>query len=338
VVKHISIRILMSIVVADDMELEQMDVKTALLHGELDQVLYMEQPEGFEADPNKDQVCLLKKSLYGLKQAPRQWNKKFNAFMMDQGFTRSLHDSCVYVKEVIPDQFVYLLFYVDDMLIAGKSMAEVNKVKEGLSLHFEMKDMGAASRILGIDIERNREEGTLCLSQSKYLEKVIQRFRMADAKGVSTPIGAHFKLSAVRNNDESVDTEVCPYSSVVGSVMYAMIGNRPDVAYALGLVSRFMSNPGHMHWESVKWLLRYLKRSMDLKLVYTKGKDMKIHGFCDSDYAADLDKRRSISGYVFTVGGNTVSWKSSLQHVVALSTTEAEFMALTEAVKEAIWI
>ena len=278
VVKHISIRILMSIVVADDMELEQMDVKTAFLHGELDQVLYMEQPEGFEADPNKDQVCLLKKSLYGLKQAPRQWNKKFNAFMMDQGFTRSLHDSCVYVKEVSPDQFVYLLVYVDDMLIAGKSMAEVNKVKEGLSLNFEMKDMGAASRILGIDIERNREEGTLCLSQSKYLEKVIQRFRMADAKGVSTPIGAHFKLSAVRNNDESVDTEVCPYSSAVGSVMYAMIGTRPDVVYALGLVSRFMSNPGHIHWESVKWLLRYLKRSMDLKVVYTKGKDMKIHG------------------------------------------------------------
>ncbi|CAB80825.1 putative polyprotein [Arabidopsis thaliana] len=265
--------------VADDMELEQMDVKTAFLHGELDQVLYMEQPEGFEADPNKDQVCLLKKSLYGLKQAPRQWNKKFNAFMMDQGFTRSLHDSCVYVKEVSPDQFVYLLVYVDDMLIAGKSMAEVNKVKEGLSLNFEMKDMGAASRILGIDIERNREEGTLCLSQSKYLEKVIQRFRMADAKGVSTPIGAHFKLSAVRNNDESVDTEVCPYSSAVGSVMYAMIGTRPDVVYALGLVN---GSEGGLY----------------------KRKRHEDTWICDSDYVADLDKRRSISGYVFTVGGN----------------------------------
>lgn len=117
-----------------------------------------------------------------------------------------------------------------------------------------------------------------------------------------------------------------------------MIGTRPDVAYAIGLVSRFMSKPGEMHWEAVKWLLRYLKGSTGLNLVFTKGSDFKVQGFCDSDHAADLDRKRSTSGYVFTVGGNTVSWKSSLQPVVALSTTEAEYIALTEAVKEAIWI
>ncbi|KAL1212252.1 Retrovirus-related Pol polyprotein from transposon TNT 1-94 [Cardamine amara subsp. amara] len=206
------------------MELEQMDVKTAFLHGDLDQDLYMEQPEGYEVNPDKDQVCLLKKSLYGLKQAPEQWNKKFNSFMIDQAFISSEHDPCVYVKEVSHDEFVYLLIYVDDMLLAAKSMVEINKLKEALSLEFEMKDMGPASRILGIDITRNREEGTLCLSQSKYVEMVIQRFRMDESKVVNTPIRAHFKLSMVKEDSECVDTEATPYSSAVGSVMYAMVG------------------------------------------------------------------------------------------------------------------
>ncbi|CAA7059282.1 unnamed protein product [Microthlaspi erraticum] len=210
VVKHISIRILMSLVVQEDMELEQMDVKTSFLHGDLDQELYMEQPEGFEVNPGKDQVCLLKKSLYGLKQAPRQWNKKFDTFMKNQKFTRSGHDLCMYVKEVGNEEYVYLLLYVDDMLLAAKSMSEVNKLKEVMSLEFEMKDMGAASRILGIDIKRNREEGTLTLSQSNYLEKVIQRFSMGGAKVVNTPIGAHFKLSSIKDDYERIDTESVP--------------------------------------------------------------------------------------------------------------------------------
>ena len=161
---------------------------------------------------------------------------------------------------------------------------------------------------------------------------------MADAKVVSTPMGAHFKLISIIDEIGSLDPEVFPYSSAVCSVMYAMIGTRPDVAYAMGLVSRFMSRPGEMHWEAVKWILRYLKGLRDLNLVFTKGANLEVQGYCDSDHAADLDRRRSISGYVFTVGGNTVSWKSSLQHVVALSSTHAEFIALTEAVKEAIWI
>lgn len=152
---------------------------------------------------------------------------------------------------------------------------------------------------------------------------------MQDAKSSQTPIGTHFKLSAVKENEEGIDTQVTPYLSAVGSIMYAMIGSRPDLAYGLGLVSRFMSKPGEIHWEAVKWLLRYITGSLGVHLVYTKDKDFLVQGFCDSDYAADLDKRRSTSGYVFTVGGNVVSWKSCLQPVVALSTTEAEFIALT---------
>uniref|UniRef100_A0A1J3DNW4 Retrovirus-related Pol polyprotein from transposon TNT 1-94 n=1 Tax=Noccaea caerulescens TaxID=107243 RepID=A0A1J3DNW4_NOCCA len=129
VVKPISIRILMSLVVQEDLELEQMDVKTAFLHGDIDRELYMEQPNGFEVNPGKYQVCLLKKSLYGLKQAPRQWNMKFDTFMKNQKFNRSVHDSCVYVKDVGHEDYVYLLLYVDDMLLAAKCMTEIRKLK-----------------------------------------------------------------------------------------------------------------------------------------------------------------------------------------------------------------
>ncbi|XP_073039066.1 secreted RxLR effector protein 161-like [Primulina eburnea] len=166
---------------------------------------------------------------------------------------------------------------------------------------------------------------------------------MKDAKSVNTPIGAHFKLKAVKEEDTELEYSYMkdvPYSNAVGSIMFSMVSTRPDIAYGLGLISRFMSKPSREHWQAVKWLLRYLKETKKLKLVYSRSQQStcEVIGYCDSDYAADLDKRRSLSGYVFTVGGNVVSWKSSLQHVIALSTTEAEYISLTEAVKEALWI
>lgn len=191
-------------------------------------------------------------------------------------------------------------------------MTEINKIKKALSEGFEMKDMGAASRILGIDIIRDRKEGVLYLSQSDYLEKVLHRFKMSEARPVSTPMGAHFKLASVIEEEECVDIDRVPYASAIGSIMYAMVGTRPDVAQAIGVLSRFMSRPGKIHWTAVKWLLRYLKGSTDLKLVFTKEKDFRVQGFSDSGYDADLDRRRSTTGYVFTVCGNIVSWKSNL--------------------------
>lgn len=169
-------------------------------------------------------MCLLKKSLYGLKQSPRQWNKRFDQFMKDQGFSRSEHDMCVYTKEVSQGDHIYLLLYVDDMLIAAKKMADVKILKEQLSNTFEMKDLEAARRILEMDIIRHRKNGSLRLSQTVYLKKVIDSFRMSEAKSTQTPIGAHFKLYAVKDESECIDTEVTPYCSAVGSIMYAMAG------------------------------------------------------------------------------------------------------------------
>ncbi|XP_062093841.1 secreted RxLR effector protein 161-like [Humulus lupulus] len=168
-------------------------------------------------------------------------------------------------------------------------------------------------------------------------------FDQKEARSVNTPIGAHFKLKSLTKEEASFEEEkmkVFPHANDVGSIMYAMVSTRPDLAYGIGLVSRFMSKPSLEHWQVVKWLLRYMKGTANLQILYTKSNqnECEVMGYCDSDFAGDYDKRRSLSGYVFTVGGNVVSCKSNLQHVVALSSTEAEYIALTEVVKEALWL
>lgn len=341
VVKHVSIRVLLSIVAEEGLELEQLDVKTAFLHGELDETIYMEVPEGYEREFKPGEVCLLNKSLYGLKQSPRKWNQQFDSYMTEIGFKRSSYDNCAYTKELDDGSMIYLLLYVDDMLVAAKEMKVITDLKQKLSSKFEMKDLGAARKILGIEIVRDREKGTVKLSQEGYLNKVLELYNMEQSKQVLTPLGAHLKMSAATESDLQKDEDYMksvPYSNAVGSIMYSMIGTRPDLAYLVGIISRFMSNPIKNHWLGVKWVLRYIKGSLKTKLCYKKSSDFSLRGYCDSDFAADTDRRRSISGMVFTLGRNTISWKSSLQKVVALSTTEAEYMSLTEAVKEAVWL
>jgi len=328
-------------VAQENLELEQLDVKTAFLHGELKEKIYMMPPEGCDSLFKENEVCLLNKSLYGLKQAPRQWNEKFDHYMTEIGFKRSDYDSCAYTKKLSDDSTMYLLLYVDDMLVAANNMQAIDALKKELSIKFEMKDLGAAKKILGIEIIIDREAGVLWLSQESYLNKVLKTFNMLESKPALTPLGAHLKMKSATEEKLSTEEEYMksvPYSSAVGSIMYSMIGTRPDLAYPVGVVSRFMSQPAKEHWLGVKWVLRYIKGTVDTRLCYKRNSDFSICGYCDADYAADLDKRRSITGLVFTLGGNTISWKSGLQRVVAQSSIESEYMSLTEAVKEAIWL
>lgn len=341
VAKHVSIRFILSMVVHFDMELQQMDVKTAFLHGYLDEDIYMDQPEGYIDKNHPERVCLLKRSLYGLRQSPRQWNTRFDEFIMSHGFIRSEYDICVYFKEYEVNEHIYLLLYVDDILIASRSKTEVEKLKQTLGSEFEMKDLGDAKKILGMEITRDRERGTLTVSQEDYAMKFLGNFNMEKCKSVSTPLGAHFRLSSATEKELKEQNDymkTVPYQSAVGSLMYSMVGTRPDLAYAIGMVCRFMSNPIKIHWQAVKWVLRYVRGSTKMKLSYRKESQFIVKGYCDADYGADLDKRRSITGMVFTVGGNVVSWRSSLQKSIALSTTEAEWIALGEASKEAMWL
>ncbi|GAA0161283.1 hypothetical protein LIER_39199 [Lithospermum erythrorhizon] len=200
------------------------------------------------------------------------------------------------------------------MLIVGADLHKINMLKNELSVEFAMKDLGDAKKILGMRIIRDRD--SLRLTQEEYLKKVIKRFNMLDAKPVSTPIPSHFQLSVEQSpetEDELVHMDKVPYASAVGSLMYAMVCTRPDIAHAVGVVSRYMSNPGREHWEAVKWILRYLNGSAEKALCFQKY-DKGLMGYVDADN----------SGYVFTFGGTAISWRSKLQSIVALSSCEAD--------------
>ncbi|KAM7464831.1 hypothetical protein LguiB_012393 [Lonicera macranthoides] len=227
---------------------------------------------------------------------------------------------------------VFLVLYVDDILLIGNDMGLLSSVRVWLSSQFDMKDLGEASHILGIKLMRDRKNRMLGLSQATYIDTILSRFSMQDSKKGFLPFRHGITLSkdqCPKTPDEIEKMKAVPYASAVGSLM-------PDLAHAVGMVSRYMSNPGKEHWNAVKWVLRYLQGTKSLGIVFERkdGAD-SVAGFVDSDYAGDLDKRRSTTGYVFTLASGPVSWRSMLQATSALSTTEAEYMALTEASKEA---
>ncbi|KAH9791940.1 CCHC-type domain-containing protein [Citrus sinensis] len=264
VVRHASIRVILAITAVQDMELDQLDVKTAFLHGRLEEEILMSQPEGYEFPGKEDNT--IKDGLY-----------------------------------------IYLLLYIDDMLVACKDREEIDKLKVLLNSEFEMKDLGYAKKILGMEIRRNRSKGIMFLSQEKYLRKVLETFDMSKAKPLQLPLASHFRLSNLQCPQTEAQKQgmaSVPYANAVGCLMYVMVLTRPDIAHVVSVVSRYMAQPGEDHWKAVKWILR----------------------------------RRSLTGYLFMLNGCAVNWKATLQSVVALSTTEAEYTAATEAVKEALWL
>ncbi|CAM8947691.1 unnamed protein product [Rhodiola kirilowii] len=243
--------------------------------------------------------------------APRQWYKKFDSFMKKAEFSRCEADHCCYIKRY-KNSYIILLLYVDDILIAGANWTEIDVLKKKLSKEFAMKDMGAAKQILGMGIIRNKE--CLKLSQEEYVKKVLKRFNMDDARPVSTPLASHFQLSKDQSpitEDEMKHMDKIPYASAIGSLMYAIVCTRPDIAHAVGVVSRFMSNPGRHHWEAVKWIFRYLKGSSSLSLCFRKS-ELGLQGYVDADNGRDIDSRKSTSGYIYTYGGIAISWISKL--------------------------
>eukprot|EP00253_Pinus_taeda_P030075 PITA_30075 len=246
------------------------------------------------------------------------------------------------------------------MLLVGNDKEIIQDLKTQLSFKFDMKDLGAANYILGMEIKRDQAKRKLWLNQRKFVETILQRFNMQDSKTVKVPVPVGVTLSVEqcpKTQEEEEDMSHVPYASVVRRLMYAMVCTRPDIAHAVGVLSRFMSKPGKEHWTIVKRVLRYLRGTSDyaVKRVFKvfawhmimvwcyqgrAGLDrvLDIRGFVDADWAGDLDQRRSTSGYVFNLFGGAVSWMSKKQSVVALSTTEAEYMAATHASKEAVWL
>lgn len=335
-----SFRTIMALVAHYDLELHQMDVKTAFLNGDIEETIYMVQPEHFTLGDAKDMVCKLKKSIYGLKQASRQWYHKFHMIITSFGFEVNLVDDCVYQK-FSGSKYIFLVLYVDDILLATNDISMLVQTKRFLKENFEMKDLGEASFVLGIEIHRDRPRGILGLSQKSYIDKVLKRFGMHDCKPGDTPIakGDKFCLEQCpKGKLEIEEMQKIPYASAVGSLMYAQVCTRPDIAYIVGVLGRYLSNPGMDHWKATKRVMRYLQRTKDRMLTYQRSDNMEIIGYSDSDFAGCQDSRKSTLGYVFLLAGGAISWRSAKQSLVTSSTMAAELVAVYEASLQGIWL
>lgn len=307
-----------------------MDVKTAFLNGKLEEEIYMEQPEGFVIQGQENKVCKLIKSLYGLKQAPKQWHQKFDQVILSNGFKINQSDKCVYSR-FVNGKGVIICLYVDDMLIFGTDLEQVKNTKKLLSENFDMKDLGEADVILGIKIFRSKNN--LMISQSHYIEKVLKRFNKFNCSPISIPFEVSSKLS--KNTGRVVAQN--EYAKVVGSLMYAMTCTRPDIAYAVGRLSRHTSNPGVQHWEAVNRVFKYLKKTIDYGLEYS-GFPSVLEGYTDASWITNQEDYASTSGWIFKLGGGAVSWASKKQSCISDSTMAAEFVALASCCKEAEWL
>ena len=255
-----SFRTIMALVAHFDLELHQMDVKTAFLNGDIDETIYMVQPENFVSGDTMRMVCKLKKSIYGLKQASHQWYCKFHEVIISSGFEMNMVDDCIYHK-FSGSKHIYLVLYVDDILLATNDIGMLHETKRFLSKKFEMKDLGDDSFVLGIQIHRDRSRGILGLSQKSYIEKILKRFGMHECKPGDTPMAKGDKFSSSqcpKNNFEIQEMQQIPYALTIGSLMYAQVCTRPNIAYIVGMLGRYFSNPGKDHWIAAKRVMRYL--------------------------------------------------------------------------------
>ena len=330
----------MALVAHFDLELHQMDVKTAFLNGNLDEEVYMDQPKGFALKGKENLVCKLKRSIYGLKQASRQWYIKFHNTIISFGFKENTVDKCIYLK-VSGSKFIILILYVDDILLASSDLGLLHETKKFLTKNFEMKDMGEAAYVIGIEIFQDRSQRLLGLSQKAYINKVLERFRMENCSAGESPIqkGDRFNLMQCPNNElERKQMEAIPYASAVGSLMYAQTCTRPDISFVVGVLGRYQSNPGMEHWKLAKKVMRYLKGTKDHMLMFRRTDHLEVISYSDSDFAGCPDSRKSTFGYVFMLAGGAISWKSAKQSIIAASTMEAEFVACFEATIHGLWL
>ncbi|PWA63339.1 zinc finger, CCHC-type [Artemisia annua] len=319
-----AIRILIAIAAYYDYEIWQMDVKTAFLNGRLDEDIYMEQPEGYVNPEFPNRVCKLQRFIYGLKQASRQCNKRFDEEIKKFGFSQNLDEPCVYHK-ASGSNVIFFILYVDDILIMGKDIPSLQQVKAYLGKCFSMNDLGEAAFILGIKIYRDRSRRLIGLSQSAYIDKILKRFNMQNSKKGYLPMQEHHGLSSKMGASTPAEVERMkriPYASAVGSLMYAVKSTRPDVAFAQNLTSRWATK--------------------DVFLVYGGNPDpnaeLDVTGYCDASWKSDKDDTKSQTGYVFVINGGAVDWRSKKQSILAMSATESEYVAASEAAMEAVWI
>jgi hypothetical protein len=327
VAKMNSIRTLISCAVNLDWSIYQMDVKNAFLHGDLQEEVYMNIPPGFEPKESTEKVLRLRRSLYGLKQSPRTWFDRFRQAMLRRGYHQSNADHTLFYKHA-NDKVTILIVYVDDIVITGDDLKEIGDLK---AQEFEVKDLGHLRYFLGIEVSRGSKG--IFLSQRRYTLDLLTETGMIGSRPIATPIEQNHRLSC--NDGTHVDRE--RYQRLVGRLIY-LSHTRPDIAFAVSVVSQFMHEPKTTHMNAVNRILRYLKGCPGKGLLYTKQGNLLAECYTDADWAGSLDDRRSTSGYCVFVGGNLVSWRSKKQHVVARSTAEAEFRSMAHGICELLWL
>ncbi|CAI5734626.1 unnamed protein product [Peronospora farinosa] len=318
--------------------IRQFDVETAFLNGDLEEDVYMEAPYGIEIAPGM--VRKLRRSLYGLKQAAAVWHKKICSVFSAMGFEQCRADTCLFVRRnnAKNKSPTYIVLYVDDLLIGCKSDAEADTIYKELSEHFTVKSLGAARFILGMEVNYSQEKGELVLKQSQFIMKVVSKFKQNEAYAVRNPICAGQDLTP----DEShpVVKDITSYRKLVGSLLYITNATRPDISYAMSVLSQYLDQPRQMHGRAALRVLHYLMGTKSHGIKYSKSDDKKmmLWAYCDANWGNDKKTRRSTSGVLILLGGAAVVYKSKRQSSVALSSAEAEYMALALATQEVMWI
>ena len=332
-----SLRLLLSLGAVYDWEIHQIDIKSAYLNGNLDKEIYMDQPTGFEVPGSEGKVCCLLKAIYGLRQAGRQWHKHLQKTLSDFGYQKLISsDVSIFIKHHNEEnQITIILVYVDDMALFG-SLKNVKETKTFIGSRYQYTDMGEIEHFLGLHIVCDRSKRTISVDQTCYIPRILKHFNILTYRPTYTPFATDTVLTAnpEKRSDASLTTR---YQQIVGSLMYAMLGTRPDICFAVNRLSQFGSNPMHEHMLAAQHVLEYLATTQHRRLLYGANNSTELIGYSDSDWAGDRNDRRSTTGYTFMLSGGPIAWAAQKQRTVALSSTEAEYMALTDCLKHTQW-
>ena len=326
-----TIRLLLGAAACKGWNVFQLDVKSAFIHGDLQEDVYVEQPPGFEIRDENDKVYKLQKALYGLRQAPRAWYSRIEGYFLRKGFSKCYCEHTLFVKAEKGGILIVSL-YVDDLIFTGNSEEMLEEFKASMKEEFSMTDLGRMKYFLGVEVIQD-EEG-IFIGQKKYAEDTLKKFGMESCNSVKNPIVPGHKLS---KEGDGPPVDATMFKQIVGSLRY-LTATRPDLIYSVNLVSRYMEKPKEQHLLAVKRILRYVQGTTNFGIQYKRGGDEKLVGYADSDYAGDVDDRKSTSGYAFMFGGAAVSWASKKQAVVTLSTTETEFVVAANGACQAVWL
>lgn len=329
VARMTTVRVLLALAALRNWDLHQMDVKNAFLNGDLKEEVYMEPPQGLEVQSG--QVCRLKKALYGLKQAPRAWFEKFRSTVLQFGFQQSLNDYALFIRRTTHGD-VFLLLYVDDMILTGSDIQGISKVKQYLARAFEMTDMGQLSYFLGIEVSRS--SSGYFISQMKYATEILRLPHFTDDKVCDTPLAVNTKL---RTTDGELLSNPTLYRQLVGMLTYLTI-TRPDIAHAVHVVSQFMATPRSIHYAAILRIIRYLRGTLHRGLLLSSSSLPTLIAYSDADWAGDVTDRRSTTGYLIFLGNSLISWKSKKQDTVSRSSAESEYRALADTTAEVLWL